>query len=170
MNKAVSRRSVLAAGAALSPTTMAAAANPQRPPKGSLTDVPGIKLGHFTNEKGTTGCTVVVTEKGAVAGVDVRGGAPGTRETDLLRPEMTVQQVHAVVLSGGSAYGLATADGVVRYLEEQGIGYKVGSNVVPIVPAAILFDLGRLGSSERPTAEFGYKAAKAATADGTWPF
>jgi L-aminopeptidase/D-esterase-like protein len=78
---------------------------------------------------------------------------------------MSVQQVHAVVLSGGSAYGLATADGVMRYLEEQGIGYKVGSNVVPIVPAAILFDLGRLGSSERPTAEFGYKAAKAATAD-----
>lgn len=163
MKKAVSRRSVLAAGAALYSSTMAAAAKPQREPKGSLTDVPGIKVGHFTNEKGTTGCTVILAENGAVAAVDVRGGAPGTRETDLLRPEMTVQQVHAVVLSGGSAYGLATADGVMRYLEEQGIGYKVGANVVPIVPAAILFDLGRLGSSERPTAEFGYKAAKAAT-------
>jgi len=165
MKKAVSRRRVLAAGAALYPATMATAAKPQRQPKGSLTDVPGIKVGQFTNEKGTTGCTVIVAAQGAVAGVDVRGGAPGTRETDLLKPEMTVQQVHAVVLSGGSAFGLASADGVMRYLEEQSIGYKVGANVVPIVPAAILFDLGRLGSSERPTAEFGYKAAKAATTD-----
>lgn len=162
MSKGVSRRNMLAAGAALYPAPMAAAPKPQRQPTGSLTNVAGIKAGHFTNEKRTTGCTVILAEKGAVAAVDVRGGAPGTRETDLLRPEMTVQQVHAVVLSGGSAFGLAAADGVMRFLEERGIGYKVGGNVVPIVPAAILFDLGRFGSQERPNAEFGYKAAKAA--------
>jgi L-aminopeptidase/D-esterase-like protein len=105
----------------------------------------------------------VLAEKGAVAGVDVRGGGPGTRETDLLRPEMSVQQVHAVVLSGGSAYGLATADGVMRYLEERGIGFQAGQAVVPIVPAAILFDLRGEKRHIRPDASSGYEAAKAAT-------
>ena len=134
-------------------------------PSGSLTDVPGVEVGHFTDDKRPTGCTVVLTGEGAVAGVDVRGGGPGTRETDLLRPEMSVKQVHAVVLSGGSAYGLAAADGVMRYLEEKGIGYRVGPAVVPIVPAAILFDLRVGDPSIRPDASSGRQAAQAATSD-----
>ena len=129
-------------------------------PNGSLTDVQGMKVGHFTHNRRPTGCTVVLCEEGAVAGVDVRGGAPGTRETDLLNSVNTVSQVHALVLSGGSAFGLAAADGVMRYLEEKGIGYRVGRVRVPIVPAAILFDL--LVGDIRPTAESGYKACKAA--------
>jgi len=140
-------------------------AKPKRMPSGSLTDVPGIQVGHFTHDKRSTGCTVVLTEQGAVAGVDVRGGGPGTRETDLLRPEMSVKQVHAVVLSGGSAFGLAAADGVMRYLEEKGIGYRVGPAVVPIVPAAILFDLRVGDPSIRPDASSGRQAAQAATSD-----
>jgi len=140
-------------------------AKPKRMPSGSLTDVPGIQVGHFTHDKRPTGCTVVLTGEGAVAGVDVRGGGPGTRETDLLRPEMSVKQVHAVVLSGGSAYGLAAADGVMRYLEEKGIGYRVGPAVVPIVPAAILFDLRVGDPSIRPDASSGRQAAQAATSD-----
>ena len=134
-------------------------------PQGSLTDVPGLKVGHFTHTKRPTGCTVVLTGAGATAGADVRGGAPGTRDIELLRPEMSVQQVHAVVLSGGSAYGLATADGVMRYLEERGIGFPIGGGVVPIVPTAILFDLGVGGMTPRPDAASGYSAAKAATGD-----
>ena len=140
-------------------------AKPKRMPNGSLTDVPGIQVGHFTHDKRPTGCTVVLSQEGAVAGVDVRGGGPGTRETDLLRPEMSVKQVHAVVLSGGSAYGLATADGVMRYLEERGVGYRAGSAVVPIVPAAILFDLRVGDASIRPDASSGRQAAQAATRD-----
>lgn len=140
-------------------------AKPKRMPSGSLTDVPGIQVGHFTHDKRPTGCTVVLTGEGAVAGVDVRGGGPGTRETDLLRPEMSVKQVHAVVLSGGSAYGLAAADGVMRYLEEKGIGYRVGPAVVPIVPAAILFDLRVGDPSIRPDASSGRQAAQAASSD-----
>lgn len=140
-------------------------AKPKRMPSGSLTDVPGIQVGHFTHDKRPTGCTVILTGEGAVAGVDVRGGGPGTRETDLLRPEMSVKQVHAVVLSGGSAYGLAAADGVMRYLEEKGIGYRVGPAVVPIVPAAILFDLRVGDPSIRPDASSGRQAAQAATSD-----
>ena len=131
-------------------------------PNGSLTDVQGMKVGHFTHNRRPTGCTVVLCEEGAVAGVDVRGGAPGTRETDLLNSVNTVSQVHALVLSGGSAFGLAAADGVMRYLEEKGIGYRVGRVRVPIVPAAILFDLLIGDSTIRPTAESGYKACKAA--------
>ena len=127
-------------------------------PSGSLTDVGSIKVGHFTHRRRSTGCTVVLCGQGAVAGVDVRGGAPGTRETDLLHSVHTVQMVHAIVLSGGSAFGLATADGVMRYLEEKGIGYRVGRVRVPIVPAAILFDLLVGDSAIRPTAESGYKA------------
>ena len=122
----------------------------------------GLRVGHFTDARRPTGCTVVLAEGGAVCGVDVRGGAPGTRETDLLDPVNTVQQVHAIVLSGGSAFGLDAATGVVRYLEEKGIGFPVGVGKVPIVPAAILFDL-RLGDwTVRPDAKAGYEAARAA--------
>jgi len=132
------------------------------PSAGSLTDVAGLKVGHLTDTRRPTGCTVILTEEGAVCGVDVRGGAPGTRETDLLAPVSTVQQVHAVVLSGGSAFGLDTATGVVRYLEERGIGFPVGPARVPIVPAAILFDLGLGDWTIRPDAGAGYAAARAA--------
>jgi L-aminopeptidase/D-esterase-like protein len=128
-----------------------------------LTAVPGLKVGHHTLSGRPTGCTVIVAEKGATAGVDVRGSAPGTRETDLLAPTATVDQVHAIVLSGGSAFGLDAASGVVRYLEEQGVGFKFGGSVIPIVPGAILFDLGVGDPKIRPTAECGFLAAKAAT-------
>jgi len=130
--------------------------------RGAITDVAGLKVGHFTDTRRPTGCTVILAEEGAVAGVDVRGAAPGTRETDLLNPINTVQAVHAVVLSGGSAFGLDTATGVVRYLEERGIGFDIGVAHVPIVPAAILFDLGVGDPKIRPDAEAGYKACKAA--------
>ncbi|MBI4469615.1 MAG: P1 family peptidase, partial [Acidobacteria bacterium] len=109
---------------------------------GSLTDVRGIKVGHHSLSKRPTGCTVVLCEEGAVGGVDVRGSAPGTRETDLLDPVHTIQQVHAILLSGGSAFGLDAATGVVKYLEEKRIGFDAGVARVPIVPAANLFDLG----------------------------
>src|SRR5437667_3010461 len=128
-----------------------------------LTDVPGIAVGHVTMTERPTGCTVVLAEAGAVAGVDVRGGAPGTRETDLLDPVNTVQKVHAVVLSGGSAFGLEAATGTVRWLEEKGVGFDVSVAKVPIVPAAILFDLGLGDPKVRPTAECGPQAAAAAT-------
>src|SRR5215213_10155240 len=131
--------------------------------KNAITDVRGIEVGHAHNEEALTGCTVILCRKGAVAGVDVRGSAPGTRETDLLNPINLIQQVHAIVLSGGSAFGLESATGVVRYLEERGIGYDVGVAKVPIVPAAILFDLGIGDAKIRPDAEAGYKACKAAT-------
>ena len=135
----------------------------QTPSGGSgLTAVEGLKVGHHTLTERLTGCTVILAEKGATAGVDVRGSAPGTRETDLLDPTNTVQQVHAIVLSGGSAYGLAAADGVMRYLEEKGIGFSIGGGVVPIVPGAILFDLSVGDFKIRPDASCGYTAAKAA--------
>jgi L-aminopeptidase/D-esterase-like protein len=131
---------------------------------GGLTDVEGLKVGHFTDQRRPTGCTVILCEKGATGGVDVRGGAPGTRETDLLRPVNTVEQVFGLSLSGGSAFGLDTASGVMRYLDGKGIGYHVGPTiVVPIVPAAILFDLGVGDWKIRPTAESGYQACLAAT-------
>ena len=104
--------------------------------QGALTDVAGVRVGHFTHPGRPTGCSVVLCEAGAVAGVDVRGAAPGTRETDLLRPGNLVEHVHAVLLSGGSAFGLAAADGVMRWLEERGHGLQVGTVRVPIVPAA----------------------------------
>lgn len=129
---------------------------------GNITDVPGIKVGNVENMEAITGCSVVVAENGAVCGVDVRGSAPGTRETALLDPVNTVNQVHAITLSGGSAFGLATADGVMRYLEEQGIGLDVRVAKVPIVPAAILFDLAVGDSKVRPDKEMGYQAAKQA--------
>ena len=131
-----------------------------------LTAVQGLRVGHHTLTERPTGCTVIMVDgEGAVGGVSQRGGAPGTRETDLLHPLNTVDKVNAVVLSGGSAYGLDAAQGVVRYLEERNIGWKVGQlGVVPIVPAAILFDLGFGGKPKvRPTAECGYKAAEAAS-------
>ncbi len=138
----------------------------------TLTAVRGLKVGHFTSQQRPTGCTVVLCEAGAVAGVDVRGAAPGTRETDLLNPINSVQQVHAIVLTGGSAYGLDSATGVMRYLEEHGIGFKIDSTgqgskagfrgVVPIVPAAVLSDLDVGDPKIRPTAESGYQACQAA--------
>jgi len=130
--------------------------------KNSITDVPGIELGHAQNDEALTGCTVVLCRKGAVAGVDQRGGAPGTRETDLLNPVNLVEKVHAILLAGGSAFGLDAATGVMRYLEEQKIGYDTGTVKVPIVPAAILFDLGLGDASIRPDAEMGYRASAAA--------
>ena len=129
----------------------------------SITDVQGVKVGHFTETRRPTGCTVLLFEKGATAGVDVRGSAPGTRETDLLNPINTVQRVQAILLAGGSAFGLDAASGVVRYLDEHRLGYAVGDIVVPIVPAAILYDLGIGDPKIRPTAESGYKACQAAT-------
>lgn len=133
--------------------------------KNSITDVPGIEIGHAHDEDALTGCTVILTRKGAVAGVDQRGGAPGTRETDLLRPVNTVSKIHALLLSGGSAFGLDAASGVMRYLEEQGIGFETGAARVPIVPAAVIFDLA-FGSAEiRPDAEMGYQAAQSASAE-----
>lgn len=130
----------------------------------TLTAVDGLKVGHATMDGRPTGCTVVLAEQGAVASVDVRGGAPGTRETDLLDPVNTVQQVHAIVLAGGSAFGLDAASGAVRFLEERGIGYDTRVAKVPIVPAAILFDLGFGGDAKiRPDAGCGYRAATAAS-------
>lgn len=134
------------------------------PEGGSITDVPGLKVGHHTLTARPTGCTVVICEAGATAGVDVRGSAPGTRETDLLSPINSVQKVQAILLSGGSAYGLAAATGVVRWLEEHNLGYEIpGRGVVPIVPAAILMDFGVGNYKIRPGDEDGYKACVAAT-------
>ena len=128
-----------------------------------LTAIAGIEVGHHTLEARPTGCTVVLSEGGATAAVDVRGASPGTRETALLDPVNSIQQVHAIVLSGGSAFGLAAADGVMRYLDEQGIGYRTRTARVPIVPAAILYDLGVGDPAVRPTADCGYRAARAAS-------
>ncbi len=130
---------------------------------GTLTDVEGLLVGHAVRPERPTGCTVVLAREGATAGVDVRGAAPGTRETDLLDPLNSVQQVHAVVLSGGSAFGLDAAQGVMAFLESEGIGFPVGQVRVPIVPAAILFDLGVGDSRIRPTAQCGHEAASRAS-------
>lgn len=132
---------------------------------GSITDVSGLLCGHHTDTRRPTGCTVILAPQGAVAGVDVRGAAPGTRETDLLSPFNSVEKVHAVLLAGGSAFGLDAAAGVIRWLEEQGIGVQVGPARVPIVPAAILFDLMMGDSSIRPDAQSGYEACRAASAN-----
>jgi L-aminopeptidase/D-esterase-like protein len=130
---------------------------------GAFTDVPGVKVGHYTDLIGATGCTVVLCEQGATAGVEVRGAAPGTRETDLLRPGHLVQEIHAVLLAGGSAFGLDAASGVMKYLEEQGCGFDAGVARVPIVPAAILFDLAIGDPSARPDTQAGYQACLAAS-------
>src|SRR5215467_9795572 len=131
----------------------------------TLTAVDGIKVGHYTLTERPTGCTVVLARDGTTGGVDVRGGAPGTRETDLLNPVNDVQIVNAIVLSGGSAYGLYAATGTMKWLDEHHIGYPVGSaGVVPIVPSAILIDLWFGGDPKiRPGADCGYRAAEAAT-------
>ena len=128
----------------------------------AITDVPGIKVGHYTDREAITGCTVIMCESGAVAGVDVRGAAPGTRETDLLRPMNLVERAHAILLSGGSVFGLDAAGGVMRYLEERDVGYDTIVAKVPIVPAAIIFDLSVGNSKVRPGIEQGYKACLAA--------
>jgi L-aminopeptidase/D-esterase-like protein len=135
----------------------------QTSPSRGLTAVPGLKVGHHTLTDRPTGCTVVLAEKGATAGVDVRGSAPGTRETDLLAPTASVDQVNAIMLGGGSAFGLDAASGVMRYLEQRGVGFKFGGAFVPIVPGAILFDLGVGDPRIRPTAECGFLAATSAT-------
>lgn len=129
----------------------------------TLTAVPGIKVGHYTLTTRPTGCTVVLAEAGATAAVDVRGAAPATRETDLLDPVNSVQVAHAIVLAGGSAFGLDSASGVMQYLEEKRIGFAFGPAHVPIVPAAALFDLGVGDGTIRPSADCGYKAATTAT-------
>jgi L-aminopeptidase/D-esterase-like protein len=131
----------------------------------SIIDVPGIQAGHATNADALTGCTVILCPPGTVGGVDQRGGAPGTRETDALRAMHLVSEVHAVVLSGGSAFGLDAASGVVRFLEERGVGFETGYAKVPIVPAAILYDLGIGRADVRPGAEMGYLACQNASAD-----
>jgi len=133
------------------------------PPHGSLTDVRGLRVGHFTETRRPTGCTVILAPEGAVAGVDVRGAAPGTRETELLSPLNAIDKVHAIMLAGGSAFGLDAAGGVMRWLEERGVGVPVGPARVPIVPAAILFDLWVGDHTIRPDAAAGYAACDAAS-------
>jgi L-aminopeptidase/D-esterase-like protein len=130
---------------------------------GAITDVAGVEVGHFTDDRRPTGCSVVIVRDGAVAGVDVRGAAPGTRETDLLAPTNVVDRVHAILLAGGSAWGLDAAAGVMRWLEEQGIGYPAGPVRVPIVPGAVLFDLMVGDPSIRPGADSGYRACELAS-------
>jgi L-aminopeptidase/D-esterase-like protein len=130
----------------------------------TLTAVPGIRVGHHTLDTRPTGCTVVLTPPDTVGAVDVRGGAPGTVETDLLRPENTVTTVNAILLTGGSAFGLAARDGVVRYLESQKVGFHFGSSYVPIVPGAVIFDLMVGDGTIRPGADCGFSAASSAAA------
>jgi L-aminopeptidase/D-esterase-like protein len=169
---AIGRRSFMRSSAALAVGTTRLTGSPQRPsetartpeePHGSITDVGGIRVGHFTDTRRPTGCTVVIFDKPAVAGVDVGGPAPGTRETDLLNPINTVQHVNAILLSGGSAFGLDAASGVMHYLEEHGLGFRMGQIIVPIVPAAILFDLNIGDPKIRPNAESGYAACQSAS-------
>ena len=131
--------------------------------RNAITDIPGIHVGHAQNEEALTGCTVILCEKGAVGGVDQRGGAPGTREVDALRPMHLVTKVHGVTLAGGSAFGLEAATGVMRYLEEKGVGFDTHIAKVPIVPAAILFDLGIGKANIRPDAAMGYLACQNAS-------
>jgi L-aminopeptidase/D-esterase-like protein len=128
-----------------------------------ITRVPGFRVGHWSDRVGLTGCTVVLCPPGTVGSVDVKGGAPGTRETDAIRPGTLTPEVHAVLLTGGSAFGLAAADGVARWLERRGIGFDTGVAVVPIVPAAVLFDLALGDPTARPDAEAGAAACDAAS-------
>lgn len=133
-----------------------------------LTDIEGIRVGHAADLDAITGCTVILCEKGAVAGVDIRGGATGTEEMDVMSPWHITTHIHAVMLSGGSAFGLETASGVRRWLERRGVGFRTGSALVPIVPCAILYDLGIGNAGVRPTREMGEKACEAA-GDGPIP-
>lgn len=130
---------------------------------GYITDVEGLKVGHSQSQEGVTGCTAILYTQGATGGVDVRGGAPGTRETDLFRAENMIDKVHAIVLSGGSAFGLEASTGVMKYLEEEGIGFNVGVARVPIVASAVIFDLAIGDSKIRPDSQMGYDAAKTAS-------
>lgn len=130
---------------------------------GSITDVEGIRVGQFTDSRRPTGVTALIFENGATAGVDVRGSAPGTSETDLLNPVHANHEIHGITLAGGSGFGLVAASGVVRYLEEKGIGIRFGGYLIPIVPSAIIFDLPLGDGKIRPDIEAGYQAAKAAT-------
>lgn len=129
----------------------------------TLTAIEGITVGHATDTTARTGCTVILCPAGVTAGVDVRGAAPGTRETDALRSGRLVQKAHAVLLTGGSAFGLDAAGGVVQYLEEQNVGFPAGAVRVPIVPAAVIFDLGVGDATVRPDREMGYQACLNAT-------
>ncbi len=131
----------------------------------SICDVPGIRLGHAHDLVARTGCTVILPERPAIAGVDVRGSAPGTREIELLRPVRLVQAIHGLLLTGGSAFGLEAAGGVQKYLEERGIGFDVGVTKVPIVPAAVIFDLAIGSAHVRPNAEMAYEACLSASAN-----
>jgi L-aminopeptidase/D-esterase-like protein len=137
------------------------AAGPERR-HDAITDVRGVRVGHWTDRRALTGCTVVLPPSGSIAGVDVRGAAPGTRETDLLRPGNLVQEAHAFLLTGGSAFGLDAATGVMRWCAERGVGLAFGGHTVPIVPAAVIFDLGIGRADLRPDAAAGYAAAAAA--------
>src|SRR5438105_10754367 len=145
------------------------ARSPLSPPRSTrqrdsaITDVAGIEVGHFTDTRRPTGCTVVIAREGAIGGVDVRGAAPGTRETDLLAPTNLVDRVHAILLAGGSAWGLDAATGVVQWLEEQGVGFPVGDVRLPLVPGAVLFDLMVGDASIRPDAAAGYRACELAS-------
>ena len=130
---------------------------------GYITDVEGIKVGHAHDESGMTGCTVVLAEAGAVGGVDVRGSAPGTRDIEALKPVRLVNRVHAVLLTGGSAFGLRATEGVQRYLEEKGIGFATTAGKVPVVPSAVIYDLAVGDARSRPDAEMAYKAANEAS-------
>jgi len=132
------------------------------PANDTITAIQGIRVGHASDMHARTGCTVVLCESGAVAGVDVRGSAPGTRETDAIRPGRLVREAHAILLTGGSAFGLDATGGVMRYLEERGVGFPVGALRVPIVPAAVIFDLGVGDPHIRPDAAMGYSACEAA--------
>ncbi|ABR46340.1 peptidase S58, DmpA [Alkaliphilus metalliredigens QYMF] len=133
--------------------------------KRGIVDVPGIKVGHASDFQGQTGCTVVIYEEGAVAGVDIRGGAPGSRETALLDPVNMIEKVHSIVLAGGSAFGLDAASGVMKYLEERQVGFDVGVTKVPIVPCSVLFDLAIGDYRARPDQAMGYLAAEEANQD-----
>lgn len=125
-----------------------------------ITDIPNIKIGHSTHSKENTGCTVILCGNGAVAGVDIRGSAPGTRETELLRPGFMIREIHGIVLTGGSAFGLRTVDGAMKYFFEKGIGYDARGIKVPIVPAAVIFDLRNDRNPDFPTREMGYEACQ----------
>ncbi|NIA31786.1 MAG: peptidase S58 family protein [Actinobacteria bacterium] len=131
----------------------------------SICDVPGIKVGHAQDDLAKTGCTVVLPDVEATAGVDVRGSAPGTREIELLKPVRLVQKVHGILLAGGSAFGLNAAGGVQRFLEERGIGFQTRTAVIPLVPAAVIYDLDVGDPGVRPDAGMGYNACLAARAD-----
>lgn len=164
----IDRRSLSLSLAALLPATLVGArpapSRRSQIERVTLTDIEGLRVGHRTREDAPTGCTAVLAPAGATAGVAVRGSAPGTREIALLEPTNSVEVVHAVMLSGGSAFGLATADGAMRWLRDHGHGFPTGGGVVPIVPAAILYDLGVAGDA-RPDVDDGYRACEAASTD-----